>query len=392
MTDWLVKLFIKDYENIGSTQVRAEYGKLAGIVGIISNVFLFAVKLVAGIVYNSIAITADAINNILDAASSVVTMIGFKISGKPADKEHPYGHARAEYITGFIVSVIIILLGLELIKNSLKKIFKPDPINFSYLTVIILVIAIAIKFWQSRFNKKLGRRIDSTALMATGQDSMNDVISTSAVLAGTLLAHFTGIQVDGYMGVGVAVFIIYSGYRLVTETLNPLLGLAPDPDLVKSLEKKILSYPQILGLHDLEVHCYGPNKKYASVHVEVSAKEDFMESHDIIDKIERDVKKELNIKLVIHMDPVVTDDELTNDLKQKVNDILKNIDETLSMHDFRVMAGKTHCKLIFDVVLPSRYSDKGDEIRDRIQKEIYKIDPSYHAVITLDRNYISNYK
>lgn len=392
MTDWLVKLFIKDYENIGSTQVRAEYGKLAGIVGIISNVFLFAVKLVAGIVYNSIAITADAINNILDAASSVVTMIGFKISGKPADKEHPYGHARAEYITGFIVSVIIILLGLELIKNSLKKIFKPDPINFSYLTVIILVIAIAIKFWQSRFNKKLGRRIDSTALMATGQDSMNDVISTSAVLAGTLLAHFTGIQVDGYMGVGVAVFIIYSGYRLVTETLNPLLGLAPDPDLVKSLEKKILSYPQILGLHDLEVHCYGPNKKYASVHVEVSAKEDFMESHDIIDKIERDVKKELNINLVIHMDPVVTDDELTNDLKQKVNDILKNIDETLSMHDFRVMAGKTHCKLIFDVVLPSRYSDKGDEIRDRIQKEIYKIDPSYHAVITLDRNYISNYK
>lgn len=392
MTDWLVKLFIKDYENIGSTQVRAEYGKLAGIVGIISNVFLFAVKLVAGIVYNSIAITADAINNILDAASSVVTMIGFKISGKPADKEHPYGHARAEYITGFIVSVIIILLGLELIKNSLKKIFKPDPINFSYLTVIILVIAIAIKFWQSRFNKKLGRRIDSTALMATGQDSMNDVISTSAVLAGTLLAHFTGIQVDGYMGVGVAVFIIYSGYRLVTETLNLLLGLAPDPDLVKSLEKKILSYPQILGLHDLEVHCYGPNKKYASVHVEVSAKEDFMESHDIIDKIERDVKKELNINLVIHMDPVVTDDELTNDLKQKVNDILKNIDETLSMHDFRVMAGKTHCKLIFDVVLPSRYSDKGDEIRDRIQKEIYKIDPSYHAVITLDRNYISNYK
>jgi len=392
MTDWLVKLFIKDYENIGSTQVRAEYGKLAGIVGIISNVFLFAVKLVAGIVYNSIAITADAINNILDAASSVVTMIGFKISGKPADKEHPYGHARAEYITGFIVSVIIILLGLELIKNSLKKIFKPDPINFSYLTVIILVIAIAIKFWQSRFNKKLGRRIDSTALMATGQDSMNDVISTSAVLAGTLLAHFTGIQVDGYMGVGVAVFIIYSGYRLVTETLNPLLGLAPDPDLVKSLEKKILSYPQILGLHDLEVHCYGSNKKYASVHVEVSAKEDFMESHDIIDKIERDVKKELNINLVIHMDPVVTDDELTNDLKQKVNDILKNIDETLSMHDFRVMTGKTHCKLIFDVVLPSRYSDKGDEIRDRIQKEIYKIDPSYHAVITLDRNYISNYK
>ena len=392
MTDWLVKLFIKNYENIGSTQVRAEYGKLAGIVGIISNVFLFAVKLVAGIVYNSIAITADAINNILDAASSVVTMIGFKISGKPADKEHPYGHARAEYITGFIVSVIIILLGLELIKNSLKKIFKPDPINFSYLTVIILVIAIAIKFWQSRFNKKLGRRIDSTALMATGQDSMNDVISTSAVLAGTLLAHFTGIQVDGYMGVGVAVFIIYSGYRLVTETLNPLLGLAPDPDLVKSLEKKILSYPQILGLHDLEVHCYGSNKKYASVHVEVSAKEDFMESHDIIDKIERDVKKELNINLVIHMDPVVTDDELTNDLKQKVNDILKNIDETLSMHDFRVMAGKTHCKLIFDVVLPSRYSDKGDEIRDRIQKEIYKIDPSYHAVITLDRNYISNYK
>lgn len=392
MTDLLVGLFVKDHKNITDPRVRAAYGKLAGIVGIISNVFLFAIKIIAGIVFRSIAITADAINNILDAGSSVVTMVGFKISGKPADKEHPYGHARAEYITGFIVSVIIILLGLELVKSSLKKIFEPEPINFSYLTVVMLGAAIIIKYWQSSFNKKLGMRIDSAALMATGQDSMNDVIATSAVLAATLFAHFTGIQIDGYMGAGVAVFIIYSGYKLVRETLNPLLGLAPDPDLVKDLERKILSYPQVLGLHDLEVHCYGPNKKYASVHVEVSAKEDFMESHDIIDQIERDVLKEFNINLVIHMDPVVTDDKLTNELRQKVNDILKNIDEDLSMHDFRITAGKSHLNLVFDVVLPPRYSDKGEEIREKIQEEIFRINPSYHAIITLDRNYISTYR
>ncbi|NMA66772.1 MAG: cation transporter [Clostridiaceae bacterium] len=392
MTNWLIKLFVKDYKNIKDTQVRVRYGKLAGIVGIISNVFLFAIKLIIGIVFNSIAIVADAINNILDASSSVITMVGFKISGKPADKEHPYGHARAEYITGFIVSIIIMLLGLELTKTSIKKIFKPDPINFSYLTVIILVIAILTKLWQSRFNKDLGKRISSTALIATAQDSMNDVIATSSVLAGTLFAHFTKVQIDGYMGVGVAIFIIYSGYKLVTETLNPLLGLAPDPNLVKSLEKKILSYPQVLGLHDLEVHCYGPNKKYASVHVEVSAKEDFMESHDVIDKIERDVLKELNIHLVIHMDPMVTDDELINELRRKVNDILKNIDDKLSMHDFRLVDGKTHNNLVFDVVLPPSYSDKGEQIREQIQKEIFKINPSYYAVITFDRNYISNYK
>ncbi len=391
MTELLLKWFIKDYHKTTRPDVREKYGKLAGTVGIVSNVFLFVIKIIAGTLFRSIAITADAVNNLSDAGSSVITMIGFKISGKPADKEHPYGHERAEYITGFIISVIILLLGLELIKSSLEKIFKPEPIIFSYITVVILVVAILTKLWQGIFNRTLGKRINSTALIATGQDSMNDAISTSAVLVATLFSRFTGINIDGYMGIAVALFIIYSGYRLVVETLNPLLGMAPDPDLVEELEKKILGYEGVLGIHDLQVHSYGPEKKYAAVHVEVSSKEDILDSHDMIDTIERDVLKELNIHLVIHMDPIVTDDELTNSLRSQVSEIVSKIDPSLSMHDFRLVVGKTHSNLIFDVVIPDSYHDKEEEIRDKIQQEIFKIDPNYYSVITFDRNYISNY-
>mgnify|MGYP000926781335 CR=1 FL=1 len=287
MTELLLKWFIKDYRDTARPSVREKYGRLAGTVGIISNVFLFIIKIIAGTLFRSISITADAVNNISDAGSSVITMIGFKISGKPADKEHPYGHERAEYITGFIISVIILLLGLELVKSSFIKILNPEPIIFSYLTAVILFIAILVKFWQGTFNRTLGKRINSTALIATSQDSMNDAMSTSAVLIAAVFSWITGINIDGYMGIAVALFIIYSGLKLISETLNPLIGLAPDPELVEELEKKILAYEGVLGIHDLQVHSYGPEKKYAAVHVEVSAKEDILESLKLADSILR---------------------------------------------------------------------------------------------------------
>ncbi len=389
MVNQLVKWFIKDYQDTTQPVVRMRYGWLAGVVGIISNLFLFTIKIVVGTLFNSIAITADAVNNLSDAGSSIITLVGFKLSGKPADEKHPYGHARAEYITGFIVSVIILLLGLELIKSSYQKIINPDPINFSYLSVVVLIIAILVKLWQSLFNKNLGRRINSTALMATGMDSMNDVIATSSVLVATLFAWLTGVQIDGYMGVAVALFILYSGFKLVSETLNPLLGLAPDTKLTSDLEKKILSYEGVLGLHDLVVHSYGPDKCYASVHVEVPAHQDLLESHDLIDIIERDIVAEFNVHLVIHMDPVVIDDELTNTLRKKVMKIVLEIDPELSMHDFRVGFCKTHSNLIFDVVIPTSYKACDQELRDRISKAISNINPTYHSVITLDRKYTS---
>lgn len=389
MTNLLIKWFIKDYQNVTSTVVRERYGKLAGIAGILSNTVLFLIKILVGTLFNSIAITADAVNNLSDAGSSVITMVGFKISGKPADEQHPYGHARAEYITGFVVSFVIVLLGIELIKSSWQKIINPEPVNFSYLTIAVLAAAIVIKLWQSKFNRNLGRRINSTTLIATGMDSMNDVISTASVLVAAVFTKLTGIQVDGYMGVVVALFIIYSGFRLISETLNPLMGLAPDASLVDGIEKKILGYDGVLGLHDLVVHSYGPDKNYASVHVEVSAKRDILESHDIIDNIEKDVLTELNVHLVIHMDPIVIDDPLTNTLREKVKEIVHEIDPRLSMHDFRTVVGKTHCNLIFDVAVPTAYGKSDNELREMIKQEVYRINPTYHSVITLDRNYTS---
>ncbi len=389
MIDKMVKLFVKDYQNTTLPTVRARYAILAGVVGIISNLILFTMKLIVGTLFNSISVTADAVNNLTDAGSSIITLVGFKISSKPADDKHPYGHARAEYITGFIVSVVILLLGFELIKTSFQKVLKPEPIVFSYITIAVLVASILVKLWQGLFNKNMGKRINSTALIATGQDSMNDVITTASVLLATIFARLTGLNVDGYMGIAVAVFIIYSGVKLIFETLNPLLGLAPDAGFVSNIERKILSYDGVLGLHDLVVHSYGADRCFASVHVEVPANHDILESHDLIDVIERDVFTEQNVNLVIHMDPIVTDDESINNLKKQVKDIVTEIDPELSMHDFRVVVGKTHSNLIFDVMVPVAYKISDSEIRELIDAEIKKINPTFHSVITLDRKYTS---
>ncbi len=389
MIERMLKCIIKDYQNTADNAVRGRYAAFAGVIGIVSNLFLFVIKIIVGTLFKSISVTADAVNNLTDAGSSIITLVGFKLSRKPADEKHPYGHARAEYITGFLVSVVILLLGLELIKTSFQKVLNPDPIKFSFLTVIVLVVSILVKLWQGVINKNLGRRINSTALIATGQDSMNDVISTSSVLAATIFAKLTSIQIDGYMGIAVALFILYSGIRLVVETLNPLLGIAPDQKLVSDIEKEILSYEGVLGLHDLVVHNYGPDKIFTSVHVEVPANRDLIESHDLIDVIERDITDKFGVNTVIHMDPIITDDERINDLRRKVDEIIQEIDSKLSMHDFRVVMGKTQSKLIFDVLLPTTYKFCETELRKSIDEEIKKIDATFQSIITLDRNYIS---
>ena len=387
MTNLLIKLFTKINQNVGHTRLRERYGIFASAVGIATNVLLFIIKLVVGIVANSISIIADAINNLSDSGASLVTLVGFKISGKPADAEHPFGHARAEYISSLIVSFIIVILGFELIIESVKKIINPETIAFNTVTVAVLIIAILLKFWLSRFYKKIAGIIDSPALIATSVDSRNDMLATSGVLVGLIISNRTGFNLDGYIGLLIALLILVSGIKLVLETISPLLGEAPNKDLVNRITQKILSYENILGIHDLTVHNYGKGKCFASVHCEVPADQDFMESHDLIDNIERDFLKEDKIHLVIHLDPVVINDEKTNKLRQEVENIISQISPHISMHDFRVVWGPSHCNLIFDVVVPYDYDSGEEELIQLITEKIAQLNENYRPVITIDRSY-----
>lgn len=390
LTNLLIKLFVKDHQNTSNFRVRERYGKLASIMGIASNLLLFIIKIIAGILFNSISIIADAINNLSDSGSSLITLIGFKISGKPADANHPYGHERMEYISGLIVSFIILILGLQLVRSSISKIINPQATKFSMISVFILIISIIIKLWQSMFYRKIGKAINSTTLIATSIDSRNDILSTSAVLIATVITYLTRFNLDGYMGAVVALFIIVSGTSLVKETISPLLGTAPTKELVDSIYEKILSYEGIIGLHDLTVHSYGAGQCFATVHCEVSAENDIMVSHDIIDNIERDFLKEKGINLVIHLDPVVINDPKTNKLKAEVENTLKNLSPEISMHDFRVVWGVSHSNLIFDVVVPFDFQWSDDELIKLISDRIYDFDANYHSVITVDHDYIPN--
>lgn len=387
MRKFLIRTFIKDYQNTGDPAVRERYGKLAGVVGIISNVFLCAIKIVSGLLFHSIAILADGINNLSDASSSIITLVGFRLAAKPSDDDHPYGHARIEYITGLIVSLLIIMLGIQLLGTSVGKIRNPDPLEFNLISVAVLAVAILVKIWQALFNIKIGAEINSATLKATGMDSRNDVISTSMVLAGILIGKATGVQLDGWLGAIVALFIVYSGIQLIRETSSPLLGQAPDPDLVDAIYSEIMSHDGVLGLHDLVVHDYGPGRIFASVHVEVNAKGNIVESHDMIDNIERDIAKNLHIELVVHMDPLDVDDPLTSELKEKIQRILTEIDPVITMHDLRVVAGYTHQNIIFDVVIPQEFSMKESDLRDLIDRQIKRIDATYRTVITVDRSF-----
>ena len=386
MIEFLIRRFVPDWQQVQRTDVRERYGTLAAAVGILSNIFLCIIKGLIGLFSGSIAVTADAVNNLSDAGSSVITLLAFKIAGKPADEEHPYGHARMEYISGMAVSFIIILLGLELMGSSFEKILHPEEVGVSVLTYLVLIVSIAVKLWQGMFNRNLGKRISSEALQATAADSLNDVFSTGAVLLSTLVYQFTAIPIDGWVGMLVAIFITVSGVKLIMETGSPLLGQAPDPQMVRELEEKITAYDGVIGIHDLQVHNYGPGRVFATVHAEVPANRDILVSHDIIDNIEREVGHEMNLNLVIHMDPVVTDDERLNQLHAQVQQIVAGIDSNLSMHDFRAVFGPTHTNLVFDVVVPPGFSLSDSELSRRIEQQVQTLG-SYFCVITVDHNY-----
>ncbi len=384
MSGLLLRLFVKDYRNTEDPKVRGAYGKLAGVVGIVCNLLLFAGKLIAGLLSGSVAITADAVNNLSDASSSLVTLLGFKLAERPADEEHPYGHARLEYLSGLAVAALILVIGVELGKSSIEKIINPETVLFSWLTLAILIGSILVKLWMALFCYKLGKKIDSATLTATAMDSRNDVISTSAVLLGCLVGHFFGLQIDGYIGTLVALFIIWSGCGIAKETISPLLGKQADAELVKSISDLIMSHEKILGIHDLMVHDYGPGQCFASVHAEMDSRENPLDCHDIIDDIERDALRELRVHLVIHYDPIVTDDEELNQMRALVSAELKQIDPQLTMHDFRMVRGPGHTNLIFDLVIPYSMENRKKELKERIDERVQFEDKRYYTVITFD--------
>ncbi len=392
MKNILAKIFIKDYKNYQKQEVRNAYGKLCGAVGIVSNILLCAVKIITGVLISSVAILADGINNLSDAGSSIVTLLGFKLSSIPADSEHPFGHQRIEYISGLVVSFIILIIGVLLMKTSIEKIITGSeaiPKKQVLITMIILFFAILVKLWQSLFYRKNGKLIGSTTLIATSQDSLNDCISTSVVLISMIITYiFPNVVLDGYMGAIVSVFIIISGIGLIKETISPLIGEAPSKEFIDDIADRILKYDGIIGIHDLVIHTYGPAKTFVTVHAEVDANVDITISHDIIDNIEHDFMDKLNINLVIHMDPVDLRCEETRQLKAMTNDILGDISVDLRFHDFRIVKGPTHTNVIFDVVVPIGFRMKNDELKSLIDSKFKDIDKKYNTVITVDQELI----
>ncbi len=387
MTDFLTKKFIKDHENTQNSIVRAAYGKFAGTVGIICNIILFLLKIIIGTLSNSVSITADAVNNLSDASSSIISLLGFKLAEKPADTEHPYGHGRYEYLSGLTVAVLIIVIGVELLKSSVEKILNPSEVEFSAVLVCILVFSILLKLWMMVFNKKLGKKINSTTLEATSADSRNDVISTSAVLIASIISHFTNFELDGIIGLFVAVFILLSGVGLIKDTIDPMLGSAPSEEYVKEIRDKIMSYPEVLGMHDLMIHDYGPCRKFASVHVEMAAEEDVIKSHDVIDNIEYDFLQNDGLHMIVHYDPILTKDSITTDLRKELSDIVKSIHPDLTIHDLRVVPGTTHTNLVFDCVNLYHLNMSDAELKNKISALVKEKHSDYNCVITIDKSY-----
>ena len=385
MTNLILRAFVRDYKNVSDPAVRERCGRVAGLVGIVTNLLLFAMKITVGVLFNSVAITADAVNNLTDSASSIVTLVGFKLAGKPADAHHPFGHARVEYLAGVIVSFIVVFLGLELGLSSIDKILTPEENALTPAALLVLVASILVKLWQCLFYRRVGKLIRSEAVFATSKDSRNDVVATSAVLLGALITLWTSVNLDGYMGALVALFIIVSGVQLILSTADPLLGEAPDSELVRQIREKILGYAGIIGMHDLTVHNYGVGRCFASVHCEVDAGRDILESHDCIDNIERDFEKDMGIHLVIHLDPVVVGDARTDALKAQVLEAVQTLYPTVTLHDFRVVWGKTHSNIVFDVVVPFEETDSDETVCQRIGEAVERMDPTYRAVITVDR-------
>lgn len=385
MTDLILRIFVRDHKNTEDPSVRDKCGRVAGAVGIVTNFLLFLMKIIVGTAFHSVSVTADAVNNLTDSGSSVVTLIGFKMASKPADEKHPFGHARIEYLSGVIVSFIVIFLGLQLGMSSIEKILTPEENALTPVALVVLVISILAKLWQCLFYRKVGRMIKSESVEATSKDSRNDVIATSVVLLGAVITMLTGVNLDGYMGAAVALFIVFSGVQLTISTADPLLGQAPEGELVQTITEKMLSYPGIIGMHDLAVHNYGVGRCFASAHCEVDAKNDILVSHDLIDNIERDFSRDLGIHMVIHLDPVIVGDARTDALHCKVQSLVTALYPTVTIHDFRVIWGVTHSNIVFDAAVPFSVKDSDAVITQKLEAEIQKLDPEYRTVVTIDR-------
>lgn len=384
MTNLLLRIFVKD-PNAEAPASRARVGVLSGVVGIVCNVLLFAMKLAVGLLCGSVSITADAMNNLSDATSSVVTLVGFRLAQRPADEDHPYGHARYEYLSGLAVAAMIVVIGFELAQTSVDKILHPEPVQFSWPVCVVLVGSIAVKLWLSLFNTKLGRLVQSQALLATAADSRNDTISTAAVLVAGVVGTLSGWKIDGVMGLGVALFILYSGAMLAKETISPLLGENASPELRGQIVDLVSACPEVLGYHDLMVHDYGPGQRFASIHVEMDARADPMTCHEIIDDMERECFSSHGVRLVIHYDPIVTDDPNLTRLKGVVSEILRELDSRLSLHDFRMVPGRQHINLIFDISLPGDLQGQQESIRQELDRRLNaREEGCFHTHITFD--------
>ena len=387
MTNFLIKHFIPNASDVKSPAVRQRYGVVSGVVGILCNALLCTAKIAAGLLTGAVSIVADGINNLSDGGSCGVSLLGFKMAGKPADDKHPFGHGRIEYVAGLIVSFIIVLMGVELAKTSLDKIFHPEEISFSWITPAVLGISILVKLWMCFFNRKMGDKIDSAVLRATAMDSLSDVAATSAVLAGFVIGYWARVNLDGYLGVLVALFILYTGVSTAKGTLDLLLGEAPDPEFVKQIQQEVLSYPEIIGVHDLIVHNYGPGHSVVSLHAEVPCDVDILKIHDTIDNAERDLKKKFDCEVVIHMDPIITDDKETNEIHQKLSSIVRLLDSRVTIHDFRMVKGPTHTNLIFDIVVPHQFRLTDDQVVESLRQAVKALDARYEIVVNVDKAY-----
>lgn len=384
MTKLLLSLFVPNHSQTSDPRVRSAMGTLSGIVGIFCNLLLFGFKLLVGTLSGSVSITADAMNNLSDASGSIVTLLGFRLAGMPADTNHPYGHARFEYISGLTVAALILVIGFELAKSSIEKIFRPSAVEFSQFTLLVLLGSIAVKLWMYRFNRHLGKTIGSTALCATATDSRNDCIATGAVLLSGIIERFLDIRTDGFFGLAVAVFILYSGATLARDTISPLLGERADPELRQTIIDYVAAQPKVLGYHDLLVHDYGPGQRFATLHVEMDHREDPLECHERIHHMEWECLRSLGIHLVIHYDPIIIDDPVLNRLKETCSQLLQKKDPRLTLHDFRMVPGKQHMNLIFDVPLPMELRGQEDQICRFIEDSLNSCDQAYHVSITFD--------
>lgn len=389
MIKLLTKLFIKDHENVTSAAVRRAYGTMCSLYGIFLNLLLFAGKYFAGVISGSVAITADAFNNLSDAGSSVVTLLGFRLAGKKPDAGHPFGHGRLEYVSGLIVAGLILLMGAELAKSSVDKILHPEAVTFSWLAAGILLASIGVKLYMYLYNRAVGKKIKSAAMSATAADSLSDTAATSAVLLAMVIGKLTDVQLDGWVGLVVALFILWSAVQAARDTISPLLGQAPDPMLVKEIESLVMAHDTVVGIHDLVVHDYGPGRCIISLHAEVPADEQVLELHDVIDNIEEELAQKLHCEAVIHMDPVVVGDPTVTALHQQVAALVKTIDPRITIHDFRMVPGQTHTNLIFDAVIPFDERLTRQQVADRIRQMVSEMEGDYRAVVKVENSYVS---